>query len=248
MKLAIAHARLAVVLFALIFAASAQAAEERSENSAASQLAFQSPPQSTSATTQSPAGRGPQQFVFIRTVDPCSVVSDTNLLKSVAGSAIAKAFPFSKNNGPYRLTVSDPHLANMTCSPLHIWIDAHVRLERTDVLHVETHGTTSFDSVVVGHVVSTAPPSQAITSATFRSATMCFTDIHFDTFNLEDVPSAIDNWIRGQINARVTAQQQCRDVTAMISTFLATGGNIPPQLATNSPGTRAMPNSSVVKR
>ncbi|MFL6438659.1 MAG: hypothetical protein ACJ71Q_13860 [Terriglobales bacterium] len=184
------------------------------------------------------AGRlpGKGQFAYIRAVDPCSVVSDPNLLKSVAGSAVTKAFPFTSKTGPYSLTVYDPHLANITCPTLHIWIDAHVRFERTDILHFETHGTTSFDSIVVGHVVSTVPPSQAITAATFQSAVMCFTDIHFDTFNLQDVPNALDNWIRGEINKKVTAKDQCRDVTAQIAAFLQVGGTIPPQSQSTSSG------------
>ena len=187
---------------------------------------------------------GREQFAYLRAVDPCSVVSDTNLLKSVAGSAITGAFPFTSNSGPYRMTVYDPRLENIACSPLHIWIDAHVRFERTDILHVETRGTTSFDSIVVGHIASTAPPSQAVTLATFQSATMCFTDIRFDTFNLQDVPSVVDNWIRKEINKRVTAKEQCRDVTAMIRTFLNAGGTIPPAQTANSVAMPAIPNPS----
>lgn len=190
--------------------------EQRSSNAAESSGGTQSNP-------------GPEHFEFIRTVDPCAVAKDdTSELESVASSAVSKAFPFSKNSGPYRITVYDPHVADVTCSPLHIWIDAQVRFERTDILHVETHGTTSFDSIVLGHVVSSAPPSQPITAANFKSANMCFSDIHFDTFNLKDVPSAVDNWIRAEINKKVTGKEQCRDITAMIATVLAAGGTIPP--------------------
>jgi hypothetical protein len=172
---------------------------------------------------------GREQFAFVHVIDPCTV-APVDQLRAFATAGVAKAFPFTSSDDGKTVTVYDPHVASVTCLPLHIGIDAKVHFKQTRSFpQFESHGTMSFDSIIVGEIVSLGPPSQSVSTANFQSAKLCFTDIHVDTFNLKNVPNFYDNWIREGLNQRLTSKEQCIDITALISAFLATGATISPQ-------------------
>jgi hypothetical protein len=188
------------------------------------------------------ANRGQLQAQFSRQIDPCSVASAAEF-KSAAAAPLSIAFPITHQHDGDELTLYDPSLSNATCAPLHVWIEAKAQFKQTRGFpQFESTGHILFDSLVLGVIQSTVPANDPVTSASFRSASLCFTDIHVDDFNLKDIPNWYDDTtMRADINAHLVGKGKCTDISTPISAYLQTGGTIPPSDQAGAGSTQTTP-------